>query len=186
MSAPVLDTKLSPDNDQFRSNAAHNRALADTAARRRRAGGAGRQREEPRAAYRARQIAPARPRRAAARSGLAVPRDRPARRLRPVRRRSARRRDDRRHRPRVGPPGDDRLQRRHGEGRHLLSDDGQEASPRAGDRRTRTACRASIWSIRAARTCRTRPRCSPTATISGASSSTRPTCRPRASRRSPA
>ena len=29
---------------------------------------------------------------------------------------------------------DDRLQRRHGEGRHLLSDDGEEASPRAGDR----------------------------------------------------
>src|ERR1700712_2994026 len=29
MSAPVLDTKLSPDNDQFRANAAHNRALAD-------------------------------------------------------------------------------------------------------------------------------------------------------------
>ena len=27
-----------------------------------------------------------------------------------------------------------RLQRRHGEGRHLLSDDGEEASPRAGDR----------------------------------------------------
>ncbi|MBN8814102.1 MAG: methylcrotonoyl-CoA carboxylase [Sphingomonas sp.] len=29
MSAPVLDTKLSPDNEQFRSNAAHNRALAE-------------------------------------------------------------------------------------------------------------------------------------------------------------
>lgn len=29
MSAPVLDTKLSPDSDAFRSNAAHNRALAD-------------------------------------------------------------------------------------------------------------------------------------------------------------
>ena len=28
----------------------------------------------------------------------------------------------------------DRLQRRHGEGRHLLSDDGEEASPRAGSR----------------------------------------------------
>ena len=29
MSAPVLDTKLSPDSDTFRSNAAHNRALVD-------------------------------------------------------------------------------------------------------------------------------------------------------------
>ena len=37
----------------------------------------------------------------------------------------------------------------------------------------RTACPASIWSIRAARTYRTRPRFSPTAIISGASSSIR-------------
>jgi 3-methylcrotonyl-CoA carboxylase beta subunit len=29
MSAPVLDTKLSPDNESFRGNASHNRALAD-------------------------------------------------------------------------------------------------------------------------------------------------------------
>ena len=72
-----------------------------------------------------------------------------------------------------GRAGDDRLQRRDGEGRHLLSDDGQEASARAGDRRGRTGCRASIWSTAAARTCRTRPRSSPTATISAASSTTR-------------
>ena len=39
----------------------------------------------------------------------------------------------------------------------------------------RTACRASIWSTPAAPTCRTRPRCSPTASISAASSTTRPT-----------
>ena len=30
MSAPVLDTKLSPDSETFRANAAHNRALAET------------------------------------------------------------------------------------------------------------------------------------------------------------
>ena len=29
MSAPVLDTKLAPDSDTFRANAAHNRALAE-------------------------------------------------------------------------------------------------------------------------------------------------------------
>ena len=29
MSAPVLDTRLSPDSDQFRANAAHNRALVE-------------------------------------------------------------------------------------------------------------------------------------------------------------
>jgi hypothetical protein len=47
-------------------------------------------------------------------------------------------------------------------------------------------CLASIWSTVAARTCPTRPRFSPTASISAASSSTRPTCRPPAFRRSPA
>src|SRR3569623_2988791 len=29
MSAPILDTKLSPDSETFRANAEHNRALAD-------------------------------------------------------------------------------------------------------------------------------------------------------------
>ena len=43
-------------------------------------------------------------------------------------------RHDRRRRPRRGPRGDGRRQRRHREGRHLLSDDGEEASARAGDR----------------------------------------------------
>ena len=57
-------------------------------------------------------------------------------------------------------------------------DDGEEASARAGDRARRTGCPASIWSIPAAPTCRTRTRCFPTASISAASSSTRPTCRP--------
>ena len=47
----------------------------------------------------------------------------------------------------------DRRQRRDGQGRHLLPDDGEEASARAGDRRSRTACPASIWSIPAAPTC---------------------------------
>ena len=46
------------------------------------------------------------------------------------------------------------VQRRHGEGRHLLPDDGEEAPARAGDRRCRTACRASTWSTPAAPSCR--------------------------------
>ena len=96
----------------YRAFAAHNRALGGGAARARRRGGAWRDRDASRAPRRARQIAAARPGRAAARSRLALPRDRPARRLRHVRRRGAGRRDDRRHRPRVGPRGDDRLQRR--------------------------------------------------------------------------
>jgi acetyl-CoA carboxylase carboxyltransferase component len=41
--------------------------------------------------------------------------------------------------------------------------------------RSRTACPASTWWTRAAPTCPTRTRCSPTATTSAASSSTRPT-----------
>ncbi len=79
----------------------------------------------------------------------------------------------------------DRRQRRHGEGRHLLPDDGEEAPPRAGDRARRTGFPASIWWIRAAPSCRCRTRSSLTASISAASSSTRPTCRRRAFRRSP-
>ena len=39
-----------------------------------------------------------------------------------------------RHRPRLGPRGDDRRQRRHRQGRHLLPDHGQEARARAADR----------------------------------------------------
>ena len=63
-------------------------------------------------------------------------------------------------------------------------DDGEEAPARAGDRARRTACRASISSIRAARSCRCRPRSFPTAITSAASSSTRRGCRRSASRRS--
>ena len=77
-----------------------------------------------------------------------------------------------------GPRMRDRRQRRHGEGRHLLSADREEASARPGDRAARTGCPASISSIPAAPTCRTRTRSSPTATISAASSTTRRTCRP--------
>ena len=57
---------------------------------------------------------------------------------------------DRRDRPRAGRRMHDRRQRRHGEGRHLLSDHGEETSAGAGDRASRTGCPASIWSIPAA------------------------------------
>jgi 3-methylcrotonyl-CoA carboxylase beta subunit len=49
--------------------------------------------------------------------------------------------------------------------KHLRAQESADAEP---------AARASIWWIPAARTCRTRPRSSPTASISAASSSTRP------------
>ena len=57
-------------------------------------------------------------------------------------------------------------------------DDGEKASAGAGDRAARTGCPASISWIPAARTCRTRTRCFPTAIISAASSTTRPICPP--------
>ena len=44
------------------------------------------------------------------------------------------RRDHHRHRPGRGPRGDDRLQRRDGQGRLLLPDDRAQAHPRPGDR----------------------------------------------------
>jgi hypothetical protein len=73
--------------------------------------------------------------RAPARSRLAVPGGRPARGLRPLRWRGARRRRHRRGRPGVGPRGDDPRQRPHGQRRRLLPDDGEEAPARPGDRR---------------------------------------------------
>ena len=66
--------------------------------------------------------------------GRALRRDRPARRVRPVRRPGARRgrRHRRRHRPR--PPGRRRRQRRDGEGGLVVAGDDHEDPARAGDR----------------------------------------------------
>ncbi len=82
----------------------------------------------------ARQDVRARPDRSPARPGLAVPRGRAARRPRAVRRLDPGRRRGHRHRPRERRRVHDRRQRRHGEGRHLLPDHGQEAPARAGHR----------------------------------------------------
>ena len=71
---------------------------------------------------------------APARSGHALPRAGPAGRAGHVRRRGAFGRHRHRHRQRDGPRMHGRRQRRHGEGRHLLPDDGEEAPARAGDR----------------------------------------------------
>ena len=83
-----------------------------------------------------------------------------------------------RHRPNPGPRGGDRRQRRDRQGRHVLSDDREEASARAGNRASKTICRASTWSIRAARFCRCNRRFFPTASTSAASSTTWRGCRP--------
>ena len=85
---------------------------------------------------------------------------------------------------RRGPRVRGRRQRRDGEGRHLLPADGQEAPARAGGRRAEPAARASTSSTPAARSCRSRPRSSPTASTSAGSSTTRRACPRRASRRS--
>ena len=82
-----------------------------------------------------------------------------------------------RHRPGRRPRVRRGRQRRDGQGRHLLPDDGQEAPARAGGGAGPTGCRASTSSTPAARSCRCRTRCSPTGSTSAGSSSTRPTCR---------
>ena len=79
----------------------------------------------------------------------------------------------------------DRRQRRDRQGRHVLPDDGQEASARARDRRAESICRASTSSTRAARSCRCKPTSFPIAITSAASSTIRRACRASASRRSP-
>ena len=78
-----------------------------------------------------------------------------------------------RHRPRLGPRVRDRRQRRHHQGRHLLPDDGEEAPARAGDRGAEPPAVHLPASIRAAAYLPEPGRtCSPTASISAASSST--------------
>ena len=84
MSAPVLDTKLSSDSETFRANAAHNRALAD----RLRAdvakaalGGIG---KESRTTLARGKLLPRDRVERLLDPGSPVPRDRPARRQRPV------------------------------------------------------------------------------------------------------
>ena len=78
----------------------------------------------------------------------------------------------------------DRRQRRDGEGRHLLPDDGEEA-PAAQEIALENRCRASTWSIPAAPSCRCGTRSSRTANTSAHLLQPGQPCRPRASRRSP-
>ena len=96
--------------------------------------GGGRRRPQHRPPPGARQAARARADRPAARPRRPVPRAEPAGRRGPVRRRRARRRDRHRHRPRQRGGVRGRRQRRDGQGRHLLPDDGQEAPAGPGDR----------------------------------------------------
>ena len=70
-----------------------------------------------------------------------------------------------------------RRERRDREGRHLLPADRQEAPARPGGR-LENRLPASTWWTPAVRSCRCRPRSSPTATTSAASSSTRRACPP--------
>ncbi len=97
-------------------------------------GGRRRRRGLARAAYLTRQDAGARARRSADRSRHRVSGTVAAGRQRPVRRRRAFRQHHHRRRPRIGPRMRRRRQRCHHQGRHLLSDDGEEASARAGHR----------------------------------------------------
>ena len=95
---------------------------------------AGRRRGPRAQARRARQAPAARAHARAARSRLAVPRVLAARGVRHVRRQHRGGRHHHRHRPHRRARMRDRLQRRDGQGRHVLSDDGEEAPARAGHR----------------------------------------------------
>ena len=139
MSAPILDTKLSADSDTFRANAAHNRALAEQLRADVAAAALGGN-EKSRERHTAR--------------GKLLPRERVERLLDPgspfleIGQLAA---NDLYNGEVPGAgmiAGIGRVsgrqvmivvQRRDGEGRHLLSDDGQEAPARAGDRRGQPA-----------------------------------------------
>ena len=116
---------------------------------------------------------------------FAVPRIVAARRQRHVRGVHSCGRHYHRHRPHCRTRMRDRLQRFHDQGRHLLSDDRQEAPPRAGGRAREPRCLASIWSIPAAPICRNGRMSFPTASISAASFTIRQPCRRQVSRRLP-
>ena len=131
---PVIETRLDPRDATFAPTATRWRRWSPTSRARSRAieqggGDAARSRHTGRG-----KLLPRERVARAARSGLAVPRVLAARRLRHVRRQHRRRRHHHRHRPRRRARVRDRLQRRDGQGRHLLSDDGEEASARAGHR----------------------------------------------------
>ena len=78
----------------------------------------------------------------------------------------------------------DRRQRRHGQGRHLLPDDGQEAPARAGDRAGQPPAVHLPGRLGRRLPAAARTRSFPTATTSAGSSTTRRACRPPVSRRS--
>ena len=117
--------------------------------------------------------------------GTPVPRALAARRVRHVRRQHRGRGHHHRHRPGDRPRMRDRLQRRDGQGRHLLPDDGEEAPARAGHRAREPPAVHLSRRFRRREPAATRTTCSPTAITSAASSTTRRPCRRRASRRSP-
>ena len=122
------------------------------------------------------QAAAPRPGGLAARPVLAVPRAVAAGRARPVRRRGAGRRDHHRRRPDLRARVRDRGQRRHGQGRHLLPDDGQEAPAGPGGGPAQPAAVRLPGRLGRRLTCPPRTRCSPTASTSAGSSTTRPPC----------
>ena len=130
----VIKTTADVASKEFRANQAAMRALvAELEAQRAKAAEGG----PPQARERhsgARQAFAARAGDDAHRSGHAVPRTVAARRQRHVRRRHPWRRHHHRRRPRRRPRMRHRLQRFHHQGRHLLSDDGEEAFARPGDR----------------------------------------------------
>ena len=146
---PVIESALDLRSPETRANAEAMRGLVADLRRNRRPRAPRRRPDGARAASLARQAAAARPHPRPARPRLAVPRslaqlaahgmyggDVPCGR------------DRHRHRPRLRARVHGRRQRRDGEGRHLLPDDGARSTCGRRRSRSRTACPASTWSTR--------------------------------------
>ena len=173
-----------PTSSDFARNAEAMRGAGRRAARQARPGRRRRRRGVARAAHLARQDAGARARRPADRSRHRVSRIVAAGGPRPLWRRRAFGEHHHRRRADLGPRMRHRRQRCHHQGRHLLSDDGEEASARAGYRAAEQSALRLHGGFRRRLPAACRTRSFPTSGISAASSTIRRRCRRRAFRRS--
>ena len=179
-----LHSSIDPTSPDFARNAEAMRGAGRRAPRQAQRGRRRRRRGLARPAHLARQDAGARARRSADRSRHGVPRTVAAGRPRPLWRRRAFGERHHRRRADLGARMRHRRQRRHHQGRHLLSDDGEEASARAGHRAAEQSALRLHGGFRRRLPADAGRDLSRTSGISAASSTIRRRCRRRAFRRS--
>ena len=169
---------------RFRTQCRGDARAGRRASREARPGGRRRRQGLARPAYLARQDAGARARRSPDRSRHRISRTVAAGGPRPLWRRRAFGERHHRRRAHLRPRMRHRRQRCHHQGRHLLSDDGEEASARAGYRAAEQSALRLHGRFRRRLPAACRTRFSRTSGISAASSTIRRRCRRRAFRRS--